>query len=427
MKKTATFEIKNKLRILNLLITFIILTLCFVIIRYLNGPFYQILNFIPDTSMVAISIIAVLLVAVGLYLLRMLSGQVVNKIEDYSDKLDSILNITRDLREEIHGDILLQKIMDCSLTITGSDIGSILLVDDDNLVFKTTSGAAVQGLLGKTVPKDSGVAGAVLMTGEPVLIADMKKSGKLAAQTDEFKALQPDTVLCVPLKTKSAVIGVVELMNKRKEPFNEKDVELISYLADQAAISIEKAKFYDDQRNYEIQLTEILLASMDRFMSEKRGHSKRVARYANIIAKALNMSEEKRRRLYFASLLHDIGFLKIEADRFYDMKAYSLHPVIGYEILNQISFYRDVARYVLYHHERYDGQGYPERLKGDAIPLEARIIAIAEAFDAMVSEFSYKVAVNFDVAIEELNRTKGGQFDPELVDLFVRDVKEPLN
>ncbi len=426
-KKTAIFEIKYKLRLLNLLVSFIVLSLLFVIVRYLRGPLHRLLDFIPDTSMVLIVILAVWLAVLGLYLSRVLSGQIVRRMKDYSDKLDSILTLTRDLREEIYGDIVLDKIMDCSLSITGSDAGAILLLDNDNLVFKIVKGVKTQELFGKTIPKDTGIRGLVLTQGAPVLIGDAKKDGRYDANIDEFFGREANSKLCVPLKTKSATIGVLELMSNRRDFYNERDIEVISYLADQAASSIEKAKFYDDQRNYEIHLTDILVDAIERFMPEKQGHSKRVARYANIIAKAIDMPEEKKRRLYFASLLHDIGFLRIAPEKNMEKKEYSRHPLIGYEMLTPINFYRDIAPYILYHHERYDGYGYPKNLKGKDIPLESRMIAIAEAFDSMVSKVSYKVSVNFDVAIDELLKSKGGQFDPELVDLFVRDVREPLD
>jgi len=161
-------------------------------------------------------------------------------------------------------------------------------------------------------------------------------------------------------------------------------------------------------------------------MSEKQGHPKRVAQYANSIARALNMPEERKRRLYFASLLHDIGFLKISTEKSMEKEAYTMHPVMGYEMLKPINFYKDIAPYVLHHHERYDGKGYPGKLKGNEIPLESRILAIAETFDSMASRISYRGSVDFDAAIHELLKNKGGQFDPELVDLFVRDIKQPL-
>jgi len=427
IKKTATEEIRKSLRLLNFLVSFVMVTLLFVIVRYLYAPLRQFLSFLPDTSMVLIVVFAMVVAAAGLYLSRMLSRQVIHKIEDYSERLDSILTVTRDIREEIYGDILLNKIMNCSLAITGSDAGSILLVDDNNLVFKIVIGIKAQELPEKTIPKDSGIAGWVLKHGEPVLVEDVKKDGRYNPDIDEFTGYQTNSILCVPLKTKSSIIGVIELLNKKQGFYDERDLDVVSYLAEQAAISIEKARFYDDQRNYEIHLTDILLDTIDRFMPEKQGHSKRVAKYANIMAKALNMPEGKRRRLYFASLLHDIGFIRISPEKNFEKEAYIMHPVIGYDMLQPITFYRDIAPYVLYHHERYDGQGYPKNLKGDAIPLESRIIAVAEAFDSMVSRISYKVSTNFDVAVNELIKNKGGQFDHELVDLFVMNIREPLD
>ena len=277
------------------------------------------------------------------------------------------------------------------------------------------------------MPKDKGIAGWVLEHGEPVMIGDVRKDGRYDPSLDAFAGYRPVSLLCMPLKTKASTLGVLKILSEKEAFYGERDMEVIRYLADQAATSIEKTSFYDDQKNYEIHLTDMLLDAIDRFMSEKRGHSRRVARYSNIIAKAINMPEDKKRRLYFASLLHDIGFLRISPESSFEKDSFTLHPVIGYEMLHPITFYRDIAPYVLYHHERYDGTGYPEKLEGTKIPLESRIIAIAEAFDSMVSRVSYKVSVNFDVAIHELLKNKGTQFDAELVDLFVRDVSKPLD
>jgi len=425
-KKIATEEIKNKLRLLNLLIAFVILALLFVIVRYLYSPFSHFLSFLPDASMVLIMVLAVGLAVLGLYLSRVLSGQVIHKIEDYGERLDRILTVTRDIREEMYGDILLDKIMNCSLTLTGSDGGSVLLADDDRLVFKTIKGLKEEEYRGKTIPKEAGIGGWVLQHGEAVLIGDVTKDERYDASIDEFRGSKPGSLLCVPLKTRASIIGVMELVSKKQDFYSVRDIDVVSYLAEQAAASVEMTRFYDDQRNYEIHLTDILLEAIDRFMSEKQGHPKRVAQYANIIARAVNMPEERKRRLYFAGLLHDIGFLKISAEKSMEKEAYTTHPVIGYEMLKPINFYKDIAPYVLHHHERYDGRGYPDKLKGNDIPLESRILAIAEAFDSMASRISYKGSVNFDAALQELLKNKGGQFDPELVDLFVRDIKQPL-
>jgi len=124
-----------------------------------------------------------------------------------------------------------------------------------------------------------------------------------------------------------------------------------------------------------------------------------------------------------ASLLHDVGFLRIDLDEAYNKEVYMQHPGIGYEMIKPITFYAGIAPFILYHHLRFDGYGYPpSEIKGEEIPLQARIIAIAEAFDAMTSELSYKVPISFEAAIEELRDKSGSQFDPRLVEAFLGEI-----
>ncbi|HWR57664.1 MAG TPA: HD domain-containing phosphohydrolase [Thermodesulfovibrionales bacterium] len=424
--KTATDEIRSSMRLLNLLGLFIILSLLFVIFRYLFRPIQQALSFLPDASIAVILVAVIVLAVTGIIFSSALSRQIVRKIDEHNKRLDSILTITQDMKEEIYGDILLEKIINFSLAITGAEAGLILLLDEDNLVYSIVKGSAPEGLVGKTIPRDKGIAGWVLKQGEPIAVGDVREDSRYDASSDTFAGYEPVSLLCVPLTTKSSTLGIIKILSGKKDFFGGKDIEVIRYLADQAATSIEKTRFYDDQRNYEIHITDMLLDAIDRFMPEKKGHSKRVAQYANVIAKALDMPEAKKRRLYFASLLHDIGFLRLSPQNIFEKETFMQHTVIGYEMLHPITFYRDIAYYVLCLHERYDGTGYPKGLRGADIPLESRIIAIAEAFDSMVSKMSYRVSVNFDVAIDELLKNRGSQFDAELVDLFVKEIKEPL-
>lgn len=425
IKDAASAEIQKKLKLLYLVILVIIFLLLSVIASHI-GPFKEALSSVPDVYTALIITINIALVVFVLYSAGKLSSQVIHRIEDNNEKLSSVLDITRQIREEIYGDILLNEIMDCSLAVTKSEAGSIILVDGDTLAFKVVRGEKAQELAGKSIPKDTGIAGWVLKHGEPVIVSDVLTDERFSPSVDKSTGYQTNSVLCVPLNTKASTIGVIQLLNKKLGFYNERDLEVIAYLADQAAISIERAQFYEDQKNYEIHMTNILLAAIEQFIPEKTGHAGRVAKYANIIAKALGMPDAARRRLYFAGLLHDIGFLKIPPDTNYEKEHYLTHPSLGYDMLSPVSFYADIAPFILYHHQRYDGHGYPGHLKGEEIPLESRILAIAEAFDCMVSDRSYKVAVSFSMAISELQKNKGSQFDPELVALFVKNIKAPL-
>jgi HD-GYP domain-containing protein (c-di-GMP phosphodiesterase class II) len=280
-------------------------------------------------------------------------------------------------------------------------------------------GEAAEKLTGAGVDMGKGIAGWVAEHGMPVRISDASTDDRFDPAIDLLTGYETRSVLCVPLRTSSGVLGVLELLNKEGgHAYRERDEEIITYLAEQAAISILKTKFYEDQKNYEIHLTDMLLEAIDFHIPEKKGHSRRVARYGNIMAKGFGMSDDEQKRLYFASLLHDVGFLKLDSGSTFKKEEYMRHPVVGYEMISPINFYADIAPFILHHHERYDGYGYPSGMKGEEIPIEARIVAIAEAFDAMTSASSYRVPVSFEEAVKELQRKAGTQFDPELVQLF---------
>lgn len=163
-----------------------------------------------------------------------------------------------------------------------------------------------------------------------------------------------------------------------------------------------------------------------------RGHSNRVARCSVAIASRLGVSAEELKNIKHMALLHDIGKIGVpdellnkpmplEDEEFAVIKK---HPVIGYEILKNFNTIPNMSYGALYHHERYDGNGYPIGLEGDEIPFPARIIAIADAYDAMSSDRAYRKALPGDVVIEEIIKGRGAQFDPKVVDVFVEMLKE---
>lgn len=159
-------------------------------------------------------------------------------------------------------------------------------------------------------------------------------------------------------------------------------------------------------------------------------HSYRVSEYCNELGKAMNLPDGEIQELKTAGLLHDIGKVAINENILNkpgtlteeEMEELKRHPEIGYRILSSVNDMAEMAEYVLAHHERWDGTGYPKRLKGNEIPLKSRIIAIADAYDAMTSDRSYRNALSKEEAIEELIKNAGTQFDPEIVKIFIEKV-----
>jgi transcriptional regulator with GAF, ATPase, and Fis domain len=298
VQHSVIVEIKKKIRLLMLVVSFVIVTLSSIILGHLYKPISPFFDFFPELSLAVIITFTFLLSLLGLYLSITLSRQTLRMTEDYSSRLDRLLNITKDLREEVYGDILLEKIMDYALSITHSDAGTLLLMENgNNLVFKILRGEQASQLQGTSLKVGKGLTGWAAEKGLPIRVDDVSKDDRFNPDCDALTGFETKSIMCIPLKTKEKVIGVLVLLNKKNEhPYRPRDEEIITYLADQAAISILKTTFIEDQKNYEIHLTEILLEAIDAQLSDKRGHSKRVAQYSNIIAKALNMSEDAQKK-----------------------------------------------------------------------------------------------------------------------------------
>jgi len=431
-KKSVVEDVRRQIKILNGIVLLVVYALLILIVRFL----YMFLDHIPTPSLVAILTIIAGLVVLGMYVANSASKKAIRTIDDYTDKLNTLMNTTREIREIVYGDILLENIIESAVKITGADAGSIMLIEGERLVFKVASGSKSANLAGFSIQKSAGIAGWVAENSSSARINDAKSDNRFDPEIDKMTGYETRSILCTPLRVKAGTIGVLELINKQNGTFTKSDEELLLYFADQAAISIARAQFMEDQRNYEIHLTDILVDTMDTHINEKVGHSKRVAKYSLMMADELNMPEEKKRTLYRACLLHDIGFLKIKLKDITSKEQYKAHSQLGYNMLKLINFYAEIAPIVLHHHERYEGNGYPNELIGEAIPMESRIIAIAEAFDAMTSRDSYKSvgkmldkaesspSAGFHYAVEELKKNAGTQFDPVLVNLFVNNIDE---
>ena len=202
-----------------------------------------------------------------------------------------------------------------------------------------------------------------------------------------------------------------------------------------ASINLELKKSKEDLERAYLESIEALRFTVEAKDRYTKGHSDRVSEYSVLIGKEIGLSDEELKKLRIGGLFHDIGkigvpdsiLLKTEKLTDEEYSEIKNHPSIGKHILSSASIFSDIIPIVYHHHEKYDGTGYPGKLKGEDIPLLARITAIADTFDAMTSKRSYRNALSLDVAKEEIKRCSGTQFDPKLVEAFIKVYEQKYN
>ncbi|NLW87358.1 MAG: HD-GYP domain-containing protein [Planctomycetes bacterium] len=232
--------------------------------------------------------------------------------------------------------------------------------------------------------------------------------------------------IAAPLIRDKSLMGMVIAMNRQGD-FDSADLKLLNSLANQASVFLSNSRLYAELQDLLMGMLHALTSSIDAKDPYTCGHSQRVAALSRVIAQQLKLPAQKVHEVYLAGLLHDIGKIgvpesvlckpgRLTSEEYEKIK---LHPTIGARILGGIRQLDDIIQGILTHHERPDGKGYPQGLKGDQVPLEGRIICLADVFDAMTSDRTYRKALTLDVVSKELNLHKGAQFDPQLVDLLL--------
>lgn len=226
----------------------------------------------------------------------------------------------------------------------------------------------------------------------------------------------------LPLRVGDRTIGVFELA--AQHAVGEEERRMLETLASQAAIAIENARLFEETQRTYYDTLRSLAGALEARDSYTRGHSERVARLAMRIAEKMGLPEEDRKEIYSAALLHDIGKIGVRDEVLLkpgrlteeEMSVIRGHPIFGDAILGPLKFLGKVTGMVKHHHERWDGTGYPDRLKGEEIPLASRIVGVADAFDALTSDRPYRDRRTLGDTLRILQEESGRQFDPRVVD-----------
>ncbi len=311
-----------------------------------------------------------------------------------------------------------------------AEAASILLFrnNDQELYFEAATGPVGRTLRQVKLNTQYGIAGQVARTGKPLIVNDVARSKNFHKMIDDTTGFATESLVCAPLNVNKKILGVIEVLNKRdRTPFGERDLEAVVSVANTAAMAIENTRQYQNLIEAYKHTLEATAAMVDGKKPFSLGHSQRVMEYALKAGTILSFSQEEMEMLEYAGLLHDIG--KFNIDKSILSKADPLtseeweiicsHPAMGVELMSGVPFLEKARPLVLYHHERYDGRGYPEGLKGEEIPMGARIIAVANEYDIMTNDSIFSTAMPVEEAVKYLRENAGTQFCPVAVKALI--------
>lgn len=360
-----------------------------------------------------------------MFRLKFLDKRRLEKVLEMSYKIIKFINLKKDLHETLI--FILKEIS----KVIEYKYGAIMLLDNNKLKVIASKNydettRSLEYKLGE------GLVGYSAMTGLKIYTPDLRKE-KWTRVKPKFEKLgiykNIKSVLILPLKVENKVLGILEIISKKKNAFKKEEKTTLNMIARNIALAIENIHLEEQAKNHMIDLIQTIYLAFENKDPYLKGHSERVAKYSREIAKAFGFEEKMQASIYRAACLHDIGKLNIARNLLLSKKRFTQkdnpikkHTLEGYKIISGYSF-KDkniILDAIRSHHEYFNGKGYPDKLKGEEIPFVARIVSVADAYDAMRSNRPYRKAFSKRIAIQRLKKDKNKQFDPIILDTFIK-------
>lgn len=312
---------------------------------------------------------------------------------------------------------------------------SLMLIDEASgtLLVRASHGLATDVALKARRKEGEGISGLVLKHRKPLIISAGTHPDPEVMATINRENM-PASSMSVPLIGKNKLFGVLNVSKFSGAPFSVSDLQILLILSSQVVTAMENALLYENLRENYFRTVQALVAAVEAKDAYTRWHSTNVAKYAVAIARDLGMNSSQLEEIHIAAILHDMGKIgiseriiskpsRLSPEEFNIMKD---HPAHGIRILDPIGFSPFIIHAIYQHHERFDGQGYPQGLKGEDITLAARILSVADTIDAMVSERPYRGTISIQEVLLELERETGRQFDPRVAESARRLIEKGL-
>jgi HD-GYP domain-containing protein (c-di-GMP phosphodiesterase class II) len=350
---------------------------------------------------------------------------------DFKNKLAMIANFGYQVAHEKQLDKLIELLSEQVSVLLRADRCTVFIVDKNQQELWSKAPHEIEGRI-LHFPISQGVVGFVARTGQTANIIDAYNDPYFNSDSDIRTGYKTKSILAMPIKNSAGkVLGVFQVLNSHKGIFTLDDEGFLNVLASIAAAAIENAELYKSAKKSEYEtITRLAMVTQLRDTHDLAGHLKRMSEYSRLIAVEMGLPNEQCEIIRFASLLHDIGKVgvpdnilllkrKLTPEEYEEMK---LHTIYGAKVLEQpgnelLKAARDVA---IAHHENYDGSGYPFGLRSDGIPLEARIVSVADVFDALMSRRVYKEGWELSNTLEYIKENAGKKFDPQVVEALLR-------
>ncbi|MFO8013554.1 MAG: HD domain-containing phosphohydrolase [Phycisphaerae bacterium] len=305
---------------------------------------------------------------------------------------------------------------------------SVMLADGGHLKIAACRGIPKETAETVAVPVPSRICGRVFESGVPTVLNDVGAQPMfetLGLDAGESMASVP--LVATAMKTAGRKIGVINVTDRADGPFDEEDLSELQATAEAAAISLAGQLDHHELQRANYAAIRSLALAIEAKDPCTHGHSLRVQVWATAVARHLGLNGDRLQALSYAAELHDVGKLAIpdgvlKAPRRLTETEWAIvqqHPRRGVEMVRHLDFLRPAQAAILHHHERMDGSGYPDGLAGEAIPLEARILGVVDAYDAMTSARPYRPPLSHEAAAAELRKGSDTQFDPQCVEAFL--------
>lgn len=300
------------------------------------------------------------------------------------DKIARLCQLGHVLSSSTDTDELLALISSSIPEICDSETSSIILLDEERneMFFKETTGTLGEVIKRIRIPlNEQSIAGHCIIHREPMVVNDVASDPRHYKKTDQTSGFITRSLLAAPIVWGNKIFGCVEAVNKLDGGvFDERDQEYLTILAHQAAVALKNVFLMERLQNFFSYSVEILIAAIETLEPYAQGHTVRVARMATNLARRVGISGKDLEEIWYGAYFHDIGKLVQESIYTPRQEIEKSHPITGASMVEKIKILENCAPYIKYHHEKWDGSGFPEGLKGEQIPLGAQIIGMAEDY-----------------------------------------------